>query len=88
MGIVEGSCVYLIHRVSIRGKFVLSRNPKYKTRGVDMLLNVVLTPSSLPRSQSSGTGPISASCGYFCPLCSHGESVFGENSFYRAPEGK
>ena len=44
VAIVEGSCVYLICGVSIRGKFVLSRNPEYKTRGVDMLLNVVLTP--------------------------------------------
>ena len=31
-------------RVSVRGKFVLSRNPGYKTRGVAMWLNVVLTP--------------------------------------------
>ena len=31
MWIVEGSCVYLIRGVSIRGKFVLSRNPEYKT---------------------------------------------------------
>ena len=44
VGIVEGSCVYLAHGVSIRGKFVLSRNPEYKTTGVDMWLNVVLTP--------------------------------------------
>ena len=36
VGIVEGSCVYLICGVSIRGKFVLSRNPEYKTSGVDM----------------------------------------------------
>ena len=33
MGIVEGSCGYLARGVSIRGKFVLSRNPGYKTRG-------------------------------------------------------
>ena len=26
------------------GKFVLSRNPEYNTRGIDMWLNVVLTP--------------------------------------------
>ena len=39
MGIVEGSCGY-----SIRGKLVLSRNVGYKTRGVAMLLNIVLTP--------------------------------------------
>ena len=34
MGIVEGSCGYRARGVSIRGKFVLSRNPGYKTRGV------------------------------------------------------
>ena len=44
VGIVEGSCVYLARGVSIRGKFVLSKNSKYKTSGVDMWLNVVLTP--------------------------------------------
>ena len=36
--------------------------------------------------QNSGTGP-SASCGYCCPLCPMG-SIFGENSFYRAPGSK
>ena len=44
VGIVEGSCGYRACGVSIRGKFVLSRNPGYKTRGVAMWLNVVLTP--------------------------------------------
>ena len=33
MGIVEGSCGYRGREISIRGKFVLSRNPGYKTRG-------------------------------------------------------
>ena len=33
MGIVEGFCGYRAREVSIRGKFVLSRNPGYKTRG-------------------------------------------------------
>ena len=33
VGIVEGSCGYRARWVSIRGKFVLSRNPGYKTRG-------------------------------------------------------
>ena len=44
MGIVEGSCGYRARGVSIRGKFDLSRNLGYKTRGVAMWLNVVLTP--------------------------------------------
>ena len=65
-----GPCGYC-RRVSIRGKFVLSRNPGYKTRGVAMWLNIVLTPGSLPRSQCSGTEP-SASCGYCCLLCPAG----------------
>ena len=46
MGIVEGSCEYRALGVSIRGKFVLSRNPEYKMGGggVAMWLNVVLNP--------------------------------------------
>ena len=44
VGIVDGSCGYRARCVSIRGKFVLSRNPGYKTRAVAMCLNVVLTP--------------------------------------------
>ena len=40
VGIVEGPCWY---RASIRGKFVLSRNPGTR-RGVAMWLNVVLIP--------------------------------------------
>ena len=43
VGIVERSCGYRARGVSIRGKFVLWRNPGYKTRGVAMWLNVVLT---------------------------------------------
>ena len=33
MAIVEGSCGYRARGVNIPGKFVLSRNPGYKTRG-------------------------------------------------------
>ena len=39
--------------VSVRGKFVLSRNLGYKTKRLAMWLNVVQTPGSLPRSQCS-----------------------------------
>ena len=63
VGIVEGSCGYRARGINIWGKFVLSRNVGYKTRGVAMLLNVVVTPASLPSRQTSGMGP-SASCGY------------------------
>ena len=44
MGIVEGSCGYLALGVGIRGMFVLSRNVGYKSRGLAMLLNIVLIP--------------------------------------------
>ena len=80
VGIVEGSCGYRARGVSIRRKFVLSRNPGYKTRGVAMWLNLVPTPGSLPRSQCSGTGP-SASCGYCCPLCPAGVQYSGKIRF-------
>ena len=44
VGIVEGSCGCGARGVSIRGKFVLSTNPGYKTKGVAMWLKFVLTP--------------------------------------------
>ena len=44
VGVVERSCGYQTRRVSVRGKFVLSKSPGHKTRGVAMWLNVVLTP--------------------------------------------
>ena len=40
LGIVERSRVYLARGVSVRGKFILTRNPGYKTSGVAMWLNV------------------------------------------------
>ena len=46
VGIVEGTCGYRAHGVSIRGKFILSRNLWYKTRGVATWPKVVLTLSS------------------------------------------
>ena len=69
VGIVKRSHVYLARGISVRGKFVLARNPGYKTSGVAMWLNVRSSdpPGSLSRSQSSGMGP-SASCGHCCPL--------------------
>ena len=47
VGIVEGSCGYRARGISIRGKFVLSRNLGYKTRGslnLALWLKLVLTP--------------------------------------------
>ena len=47
IGIAEGSYGYRARAFSIRGTFALSRNLGYKTIGVAMLLNKVLTtPSS------------------------------------------
>ena len=86
VGIVEGSCGYRARGISIRGKFVLSRNVGYKTRGVAMLLNVVVTPAGLPSSQTSGMGP-SASCGYCCPLCPTGGRYPGKFRFIEPQEG-
>ena len=53
------------------GKVRFIEKPGYKARGIAMWLNVVLTPVSLPRSQSSGTGS-SAICAHCCPLCPTG----------------
>ena len=82
------SCGYRARGVSNRGRFVLSRNPGYKTRGVAMWLNVVLTPSpppgSLLRRKSSGTGP-SASYGYCSPLCPAGGQYSGKICFIEKP---
>ena len=57
--------------VSIRGKFVLSRNMGYRKRGVAMLRNIVLTPGK-PTPKSNFRDGTSASCGYCCPLCPDG----------------
>ena len=59
-------------RVNIRGKFVLSRNPEYKTRVIARGLNVVLTPRYLwvllpplpRRGQYSGKFVLSRNPGY------------------------
>ena len=74
VGIVEGSYVYLVRGVSIRGKFVLSRNPEYKTR-----VRHVAKRSSDPRVAYPEVKVVP-----FAPRV----SIFGENSFYRAPGGK
>ena len=78
MGIVEGFCGSRARGVSIRGKFVLSRNPEYKTRGGHHVAKRSSDPpGSLPLSLSSDTG-LSASCGYCCPLCPTGVSIRGK----------
>ena len=87
--IVEGSCVYLARGVSIRGKFVLSRNPEYKTRGGGRRkrrgLNVVLSPGWPTPKSKFWYGTYRCELWVLLPPL---ESVFGENSFYRVPGSK
>ena len=52
---------------------------------IRQMLNIILTPASLPRSQTSGTGP-SASCGYCCPVCPDGGRYPGKIRFIE-PQG-
>ena len=51
------------------GKIRFVEKSGLQDEGLAMWLNVILTPPprSLPRSQTSGTGP-SANCGHCCPL--------------------
>ena len=78
VGIVEGSCGYRARGVNIRGKFVLSRNTGYKTRGVATWLNVVLTVRVAYPEANVQVRDLVRVVG----------SVFEENSFYRAPGDK
>ena len=88
VGIVERSRVYLARRVSTRGKFVLTRNPGYKTSGVAMWLNV---RSSDPRvaypEVKVQVRDLVRVVSIVAPLAPSGVSI-RENSFYRAPGGK
>ena len=74
------SFVCLIRGVSIRGNLGLSRNTEYKTRRVDMWLNVVL-------KSKFRYGTYRCELWVFLPPLPHRESVFGVNSFYRAQGG-
>ena len=64
------------------------RNIWCKTRWVAILLNVVLTPASLPRSQTSGTGRSATCwcCWYYFPLCPTGGRYPGKIRFIQ-PKG-
>ena len=57
MGSVEGFCGYQARGISIRGKFVLSRNTGYKTRGVAIWLNV-LGENSFYLAPGDSTRPV------------------------------
>ena len=87
VGIVEVSCGYRARRVSIRGKFVLSRNLGYKTRGISMWLNVVLTAQVAHPEVKVLVRDLVRVVGFFPPL-PRGGSVFVDKSFYRAPAGR
>ena len=82
VGIVECSLAYRARGVSIRGKFVLSRNPGYKTRVSAMWLNVFLTPGWLSPKSKFRYG---CELQVLLPPLPRRASVFGEKSFYRAP---
>ena len=67
-----GDCRPVLWVPGPRGQFSgtirFIEKPAVQDEGVTMCLNVFVTPASLPRSQTSGTGP-SASYGYYSPLC-------------------
>ena len=71
VGIIEGSCGYLASEVSIRGKLVYRETRSTRLGGSTCGSTQFWPPGSLSRSQSSGTGPTGASCGYCCPLFPH-----------------
>ena len=75
--------MYLIRGVSIRGKLFLSTNPEYKNRGADMWRNVVLILEVKVQVRDLYVRVV-----VLLPPLPHGESVFGENSFYRTQGGK
>ena len=77
VGIEEGSCGYRSRVVSIRGTFDISRNPGYKTGGCP-----VAKRSSDPQRETEGELWV------LLPHLPDWVSVFGENSFYRAPGSK
>ena len=83
VGIVECSLAYRARGVSIRGKFVLSRNPGYKTRVSAMWLNVFLTPGwPSPKSKFRYGCELQV----LLPPLPRRASVFGVNRFI-APQG-
>ena len=86
VGIVEGSCGNRARGVSIRGQFVLSRNMGYRTRGVAMLLNIVLTPGK-PTLKSNFRDRTQCELWVLLPPLPRWGPVPGENSFDRAPGG-
>ena len=88
MGIVERSRVYLARGVSVWGKFVLTRNPGYKTSGVAMWLNVRSSdPQVVYPEVKVQVWDLVRVVGIVAPLAPCGVSI-RENSFYRAPGGK
>ena len=82
VGIVEGSCGYRARGVSIRGKFVLSRNLGYKMKGRHV-------PAAVHHGrarQSSWTGRCRDCRRVLWVACPMG-LVFGDNLCYRETWG-
>ena len=87
MGIVEGSCGYRGRGISIRGKFVLSRNPGYKTRGGRHVAERSSDPWVAYPEVSVRIRDLLRVV-VLLPSLPRGDSVFGENSFYRSDKPK
>ena len=85
--IVEGSCGYRARRISIRGTFVLSRNPGYKTRGGHHVVKRSSDPWVTHPEVKVQVRDLVRVVGIVAHL-PHGGSVFGESSLYRAPAGR
>ena len=67
------------------GKIRFIEEPEVKTRGVDLWLNVVLTRGWPTPKSKFKYGLYRCELWVLLPPLPHEESVFGENSFYRAP---
>ena len=88
MCIVERSCGYRTRGVSVREKYVLSRKPGYKTRGIRFVAKRSSDPRVVyPEVKVQLRDLVRVLCivPHFAPQAG---AVFGENSFYRAPENR
>ena len=86
MGTVEGSCGYRTLGVSIRGKFDLSRNMGYKTRGGCHVTKNSSDPrQAYPEVKLQGRDLVRV-VGIVAPFAPMGAGT-RENSFYRTTGG-
>ena len=80
MGIVEGSCGYRTRGISIRGKFVLSTNPGYKTKHVAKRNSDPRVAYPEAKVKVRDLGRVVGSVAAFTPWV----SILGEDFFFRA----